>query len=169
MLDSIGDYILDQRFGKRKTRTFTNWDKVKSICVIAEADRFFNEKLVHESFSKHSRSFDLILFHPNTTSIASGTFLSINKKDLGFLSLPKQEVSEKIRQKEYDVLLDCNEKGSRASKAFTMAVRAKCKVGHKHLFYSEMFDLCIDLKEPVKLNDYLMAALNYLMMIKTNS
>jgi hypothetical protein len=168
MLESIGDYILKQRTGQRAKRSFTNWEQVKSICVITEKNSSFDQKRLTDAFKKHQKAIDIILFHPDKTGHSNDCFLSINKKDIGLLSVPKPETISKLRKKDFDVLIDCNMSGNPVSKAISVTVQAGCKVGHSGLFYSDIFDLCIDFKETPELSEYLSQAMNYLMMIKTN-
>jgi hypothetical protein len=168
MLESIGDYILKQRTGQREKRSFTNWEQVKSICIIAEKNFSFNQRFLADTFKKHQKAIDIILFHPDKTGQSSDCFLSLNKKDIGLLSVPKPETISRLKAKEFDILIDCNVTGNPVSKAISRTVNAACKVGHKGLFYSDIFDLCLDFKGNPDLSEYLNQALNYLMMIKTN-
>jgi hypothetical protein len=166
MFDLFREQILKQKYPKNLNRQFTSWDSVKSICLLLTKDDYFNEKTVSGFTKQSGKTVDVVLFHEDKFS-QSDCFVSVNKKDLNFLKFPKEEISKKLKTKEFDILIDGNKKGSFATHALVQVVKAKCKVGHNGISYAESFDICMDLKAETGLESYLKQVLNYLMMIRT--
>ena len=166
MFDLLKNQILKQRFPAGSSRGFTSWDSVRTICLAGTIDSDFNRKALDNFRKQSGKEVDFVLFHNDKLS-KSDCFLSLNKKDFNLLGLPNEEAGKKLRSKEYDVLIDINQKNSSAGKALSLVLKAKCKVGHNSLAYANLFDISMDLKENTNLENYLKQVLNYLMMIRT--
>lgn len=169
MFGAIANYIVNQKIrtaSSKIKKAFVQLDQIQSIVILAgkaDLNSVHLKKFIYEIDKKA----DIIVLFGDKVSEDKNAFLSINKKDLNFWGIPKQEVCNKLLSKPFDVLVDCNLYDNITYKCISGITLAKCKVGSGTLSYSDIYDLKMELNNNLSLENYLNQVLNYLRMIKT--
>lgn len=167
MFQLLKDFLLEQELEKNNSgRQFVDWQNANRICLIIP-----NEALVLNhiaNFIKECRKeTDVILFNNDKLTVENGVYLSINKKDFNLLGLPKPEIIQKLKSKNYDIVICGDMKGDFTLKALTLLMNSKCKVGRGELGYSRLFDISIS-EVNGDFGNFLKQVLKYLCMIKAS-
>jgi hypothetical protein len=150
-------------------KAFVEWNDIKSLCILISDNRHFNEKALRSFIRDSGKNIETIVFIPEPKAPAPAGFTGFTKKELNFLSLPKSEFTGPLSSKTYDLLIDCNFQDYPSMKLLSGGIKAKFKVGLNGLSYHNYFDICIDLKNDLNLDNYLLQVMNYLKMIKTKN
>jgi hypothetical protein len=153
----------------RTKKEFLEWDNVNSVCLLATKDEFYKANSINEWIKNSGKKIDTVLYVPSAEIVSDNNIVSFNKKQTGFIGLPKPEAITKIKNKPYDILIDCNFKEYHSMKWLAGSMNAKFKVGFGGLLYHNYFDICIDLKEKPEMDNYLKQVINYLKMIRTKN
>lgn len=167
MLQFLKDFLLEQELKKTNSgRQFVDWHNVNRICLIVP-NEFAVISNVTNFISESEKETDVVLFSNDKLTVKNDVYLSLNKRDFNFLGLPKSEIIQKLKNKNYDIVICGDMKGSFSLKAITLLVNSKCKVGRGELGYSKLFDISIS-EENGDFGNFLKQALKYLSMIKAN-
>lgn len=174
----IGDAILKKKIAGTKRKVhYSNINKVKTIGIVWDASKI-------EDFASLSRFFQKM--HENKTEVkmlgyfpginlpdqyTAVRYLNVVKKDeLNFFYHPVTPETNNFISKKFDVLIDLNFKKLLPLQYISSLSIAGFKVG---LFDSEPgnapFDLMMDLKSPVNVEDYLSQVIHYLEMINSGT
>jgi hypothetical protein len=162
MLNAIKNYLLRQEIknSNKVQKQFVEWERVQLAVVLVGSGQY---QAVKEFVKQSGKNFDVIVFHSDKISRTEDCFLSLNKKDFNFFSLPKPEISKKIKEKTYDILISADFNDLAEIRTLTGLISAKCKLGHQSPVNSEFFDISIQSNQ----KDFLKQAHKYLMMIKS--
>jgi len=167
MLRALANYIIDQKINalsSKVKKNFVGLDSAQNVVMLLNS-RDFDTIPVKKFIYEIDKKVELIVYHNDTTSVKP-LFLSVNKKDLNILGIPKTEVFNKLKAKEFDILVDCNFNNATVFKALSGMVNARCKVGTAGLSYEDVFDIRIGLGKEATLENYFEQVINYLKMIK---
>jgi hypothetical protein len=172
----VGKYFLQRRVSEVKRKAhYSNINHVKKIGIVWDASvpedfthisRFYqkmSEKGVEVSVFAYFNGKEL---PDQLTAIRYMTCLK--KNEVNFFYRPLADDAEKFIMKKFDVLIDININRSFPLYYVTALSVANFKVG---LFTGEEetrdYELMIELKRPVKVDNYLSEVMNYLEMIKS--
>lgn len=162
MFEWLKNYLLQQEIKSisKIQKQFVEWEKVRSAVILVGSGQYAAVK----DFAKQTgKNIDIIVIHSDKTSETKDCFLSLNKKDFNFFGLLKPEGIQKLKSKDFDVLIDTDFNNSALMKTLTGLTPAKCKLGPESANYNEFFDISIQSNQ----QDFLKQALKYLMMIKS--
>lgn len=162
MFEWLKNYLLQQEIESisKTQKQFVEWEKVQSVVILVGQEQFSNIK----EFAKQTgKNVDIIVIHSDKTSDTKDCFLSFNKNDFNLFGLPKTVAIQKLKSKNFDVLIDTDFNNSSLMKTLTGLTPAKCKLGPESANYNEFFDISIQSSQ----QDFLKQALKYLMMIKS--
>ncbi len=174
----IGNSVLRKRMTRTKRKKhFTNIDQVKKIGIVWDASGVDEFACLSKFYQKmHENKTDVFIFGyfpgrnlPNQYTAIR--YLSVIKKEeLNFLYHPVTKESTTFINNRYDVLIDLNFKKLLPLQYISSLSNAGLKVG---LFESGTtdtpFDLLMELKRPVNVQNYLDQVIYYLGMINSGT
>jgi hypothetical protein len=174
----IGDVILRNKIaGKKRKAHYSNINQVKNIGIVWDASKIDDFACLSRFYQKmHENKTDVKILGyfdgknlPN--QFTAIRYLSIVKKEeLNLFYHPVSADTHTFVNNRFDVLIDINFKKLLPLQYISSLSNAGFKVG---LFDSETidtpFDLMMDLKGPVKVEDYLNHIVHYLEMINSGT
>jgi hypothetical protein len=170
----IGDSILSNKLSRTKRELFySSISQVKNIGIVWDATRtedFNSLSRFYLRMAEKKTEVTILGYYPEKVmpnQYMAQRYLSIIKKDeLDMFYHPVSAESTKFLNNQFDVLIDMNFRRVLPLKYISSLSKAHLKVG---LFEAEnkqpIFDLMMDLKNPVNIDDYLHQVLYYLEMI----
>jgi hypothetical protein len=174
----IGDIILRNKLAGTKRKThYSGIDKVKNIGVVWDASKtedFASLTRFHQKMAELKTDVKILGYFSGKSLPNQYTairYLSIFKKEeLNYFYHPVTTETNAFVNNRFDVLIDLNFKKILPLQYISSLSNAGLKVG---LLDSEnrnsTFDLMMDLKNPVNIDDYLNQVLHYLEMINSGS
>ena len=174
----IGDTILKNKIaGTKRKIHFSNIKEVKKIGIIWDASKTDDFACLSRFYQKmHESKTDVRIlgYFPGNNLPNQYTairYLSVIKKEeLNFFYHPVSTETKSFINNRFDVLIDLNFKKVLPLQYISSLSNAGFKVG---LFESETrntpFDLMMDLKSPVNVEDYLNQVVHYLEMINSGT
>jgi hypothetical protein len=174
----IGDVILRNKMaGKKRKAHYSNINQVKNIGIVWDASKIDDFACLSRFYQKmHENKTDVKIlgyFDGNNlpNQFTAVRYLSIVKKEeLNFFYHPVSSDTHTFVDNRFDVLIDINFKKLLPLQYISSLSNAGFKVG---LFDSETidtpFDLMMDLKGPVGVEDYLNQVVHYLEMINSGT
>jgi hypothetical protein len=174
----IGDAILRNKIaGTKRKKHFSNINEVRNIGIVWDASKTDDFPCLSRFFQKmHESKTDVKIlgYYPGTNLPNQYTairYLSVIKKDeLNFFYHPVSRETIAFINNRFDVLIDLNFKKLLPLQYISSLSNAGFKVG---LFEPETrntpFDLMMELKYPVNVEDYLDQVIHYLGMINSGT
>ena len=172
----IGNAILHNKISRtRRKASYNNIEQVKNIGIVWDAsstEEFTYLSKFHQRMSENKAEVNILGYFSGNSLPNQYTairYLSIIKKEeLNFFYKPVSSEINTFINKSFDVLIDLNFKKILPLKYISSLSNARLKVG---LFESETgnatFDLMMDIKTPVNVEEYLKQVIHYLEMIKS--
>jgi hypothetical protein len=174
----IGDVILrNKRAGKKRKTHYSNINQVKNIGIVWDASKIDDFACLSRFYQKmHENNTDVKILGyfdgknlPNQfTAVRYLSF--VKKEELNLFYHPVSADTNTFVNNRFDVLIDINFKKLLPLQYISSLSNAGFKVG---LFDSETidtpFDLMMDLKGPVNVEDYLNHVVHYLEMINSGT
>ena len=172
----IGEAILRKQMARAKRKThYTNINKVKNIGIVWDASGIDDFVCLSRFFQKmHENKTDvkIIGYFPGKylpNQYTAVRYLTVIKKDeLNLFYHPVTPETNTFVSNRFDVLIDINFKKLLPLQYISSLSNAGFKVG---LFDTESgntpFDLMMELKSPVNVEDYLNQVIHYLEMINS--
>ncbi len=172
----IGNAILHNKISRSKRKTsYNNIELVKNIGIVWDAsstEEFPCLSKFHQKMAENKAEVNILGYYSGNSLPNQYTairYLSIIKKEeLSFFYHPLSAGINTFVNKNFDVLIDLNFKKLLPLKYISSLSNARLKVG---LFESETgsntFDLMMDIKNPVNVEEYLNQVIHYLEMIKS--
>lgn len=171
---NIGKRILTKKISRTKRKVFySNFSLVKSIGIVWDASRsadFASLSKLHQKMHDRNIEVKILGYFPGKnlpdqyTAIRYLTF--IRKKELNFFYHPVSSESNTFINNRFDILIDINFRKTFPLQFISALSSALFKVG---LFDSETsecpFDLMMEIKNPVDIDNYLVQVIQYLEMI----
>jgi hypothetical protein len=170
----IGNTILRKKLEKTRRKVcYTNIDSVKKIGIVWDASEvgdFSSLSRFCQKMSERNIEVKILGYYPGKNLPDQYTairYLScMRREEMNFFYLPLSSESDSFIKNRFDILLDINFKCLLPLKYISSLSEAALKVG---LFEDEkngtVFDLMIDMKKPVNLEEYLGQTVHYLEMI----
>ena len=174
----IGNSILSKKIGKVSRKVFyTNISRIKNIGVIWDASRpqdFGSLSGFHQKMHARNINVTILGYYPGKELPDQYTALRylscIRKKEINFFYVPVSHETNTFINTMFDILIDINFEKIFPLYYISSLSKASFKVG---LFDTEAnnntFDLMIELKKPVSIDDYLTHVVHYLEMINSES
>jgi len=174
----MGNAILNNKMARTKRKThYTNLDQVKKIGIVWDASKTDDFPCLSRFYQKmHDSKTDvkILAYFPGKdlpNQYTAIRYLSVIKREeLNFFYHPVSSESNTFISNPFDVLIDINFKKTSPLLYISSLSNAWFKVG---LFESETrnspFDLMMDLKNPVNLEEYLDQVMHYLGMINSGT
>lgn len=170
----IGKRILKKKISKTKRKVFySNISLVKSIGIVWDAsgpDGFTSLSRFHQKMHDRNIEVKILGYFPGKnlpdqyTAIRYLTF--IRKNGINFFYHPVSSESHTFINNQFDILIDINFRKKIPLQFISALSSASFKVG---LFDSETsespFDLMMEIKNPVDIDNYLIQIIQYLEMI----
>ncbi len=174
----IGKRILDKKLAKTKRNvSYSNISHVKKIGIVWDASRhedFASLSKFHLKMSERNIDVRILGYFPGKelpdkyTAIRYLTFL--RKQEINFFYQPVSSESDSFINAGCDVLIDINFNKIFPLQVITSLSKAGLKTG---LFDSEStdypFDLMMEMKKPVNIDDYLSQIIQYLEIINSGT
>jgi hypothetical protein len=174
----IGDSMLRNKLARTKRKIhYSSISQVKNIGIVWDASKIEDFNLLSRFYQRMAdtdKQVSIMGYYPDKTlpnQYMAIRYLSVIKSgELDFFYRPVSVESNKFLNNQFDVLIDLNFKKVLPLKYISSLSKAHLKVG---LFESEIndpiFDLMMDLKKPVNVDDFLRHVINYLEMINSGS
>jgi hypothetical protein len=174
----IGDVILKRKIaGTKRKKHYSNINKVKTIGIVWDASKIDDfaclTRFFHEMHEKKTDVKILGYFPGNNlpNQYTAIRYLTVIKKEeLNLFYHPVTPETNNFVSKKFDVLIDLNFKKLSPLHYVSSLSNAGFKVG---LFEAESgnnpFDLMLELKNPVNVEDYLNHVIHYLEMINSGT
>jgi hypothetical protein len=174
----IGNIILKNKTAVNKRKIhYSGIDEVKNIGIVWDASKIEDFACLSRFYQKmHENKTDVKImgYFPGNNlpnQLTAVRYLSIIKKEeLNIFYHPVSSDTNTFVNKRFDVLIDMNFKKLLPLRYISSLSNAGLKVG---LFDSENgnapFDLMMDLKNPVNVEEYLNQVVHYLEMIKSGT
>jgi hypothetical protein len=172
----IGNAILHNKISSTKRKaSYNNIEQVKNIGIVWDAsstEEFGYLSKFHQRMSDNKAEVNILGYFSGNSLPNQYTairYLSIIKKEeLNFFYQPVSSEINTFINKNFDVLIDLNFKKLLPLKYISSLSNARLKVG---LFEPETgnttFDLMMEIKTPVNVEEYLKQVVHYLEMIKS--
>jgi len=174
----IGKSILEKKISRiRRKISYDDINSIKKIGIVWDATRtrdFVSLSRFHQKMQERNVDVKIIGYYPGKELPDQYTairFLSIiRRKELSFFYLPVSTEADVYMNSRFDVLIDINFDKEFTLHYITALSAASFKVG---LFNSEadstVFDLMIEIKRPVQVENYLDQVIHYLEMINSGT
>jgi len=175
----IGKLILAKKVKKTRRRVYySNIKDIRNIGIVWDANRSEDFASLSEFHQKmHERNIDVNIIgyyegEELPARITAIMYLScIKRKELNFFYQPVSNDTDKFIKTIFDVLIDINFEGRFPLYYISSLSAASFKVG---LYDSDeknisVFDLMMELKKPVHVENYLDQVIHYLEMINSGS
>jgi hypothetical protein len=174
----IGNSILLKRIANIRRKIFySNIGQIKIIGIVWDASKTQDFSSLSKFYQKmHERNIDVKIlgYYPGKelpNQYMAIRYLScIRRKEINFFCIPVSTETNVFINTKFDVLIDVNFEKSFPLFYITSMSSARFKVG---LFNSQSgestFDLMIELRKPVSIENYLEQVIHYLEMIKSGS
>ena len=174
----IGNSILVKKFARmRRKISYTDINNIKNIGILWDADRtgdFATLSKFHQQMQGRNIDVKIIGYYPGKELPDRYTairFLSIiRRNELNFFYLPLSTEADVFIKTRFDVLIDINFNRELPLYYIAALSAANFKVG---LFSSEtdtsVFDLMMEIRKPVQVENYLEQVVHYLEMIKSGT
>ena len=172
----IGNRILSKRAAKsRRKMLYSNFSSVKKIGIVWDAskkDDFPALARFHQKMQDKDVAVNILGYYNYKELPDQYTaihFLTcIRNSDINIFHIPKTEEAESFIDKKFDVLIDMNSDNVFTLTYISTLSKASFKVGlPNNDSDNSPFDLIIELKKPVKAEEYLNLTLKYLEMINS--
>ncbi len=174
----IGNSILVKRLTRvRRKISYNDISSIKNIGIVWDASRtgdFASLSKFHQKMQERNIDVKIIGYYPGKELPDRYTairFLSITRRnDLNFFYLPLSAEADVFIKTRFDVLIDINFNREFPLLYIASLSAASFKVG---LFSSEddssVFDLMMEIKKPVQIENYMEQVVHYLEMIKSGT
>jgi len=175
---NFGRSILKKRITRTKRKVFySNISLVKSIGIVWDASRTEEFASITKFYQKmHERNIEVKIlgFFPGKdlpNQYTAVRYLTIiRKQELNFLYLPVSNESNTFINNRFDILIDINFKKVFPLYYISAQSKAAFKVGLFDAQQNESpFDLMMEIKNPVNVDDYLYQIIQYLEMINSGT
>lgn len=172
----IGQSILSKKITRMKRKVFySNSSLIKTIGIVWDSSRTEDFSSLSRFYQKmHNRSIDVkvIGYYPGKELPDQYTALRylscIRKKEINMFFIPVSTETDVFINTQFDILIDINFAKLLPLRYITSLSKASFKVG---LFESEsgssVFDLMMEMKTPVQVENYLNEVIHYLDMINS--
>jgi len=172
----IGSIILKEKAARRKKRmVYQNFNLVKSIGIVwnaANTEEF--QALTKFHLDMQKRNIDVQIIGYYSGKILPDTYTAIRylscirRHELSFLFIPESLETHDFINKEFDILIDINFDKVFTLRYITVLSKALFKVGLSEPENpSTPFDLMMEIKKPVSIENYLEQIVQYLEMINS--
>jgi hypothetical protein len=164
MFSWLKDQILEREIRKSQPvkKQFIAWQQIQNAVILLEAGR--QSRNDFKTFVKDlGKDVYIIAFHKDKISKSSDCYMSVNKKDLNILGLPKRKLREKLRVKSFDLMINMDFTDDNGMMCYSGIIPAKFKVGPEAVSYNRLFDISIKSGK----EDFIEQADKYLKMIKS--
>jgi len=174
----IGDVVLSRKRDRLKRKvTFSNINQIKNIGIVWDASKTEDfTSLTRFRQKMHERHIDvkIIGYYPGKNLPDQYTairYLSCLRKDeVNLLYHPVSSNADSFINKHFDVLIDINFKKLFPLKYILCMSKAELKVGLRDTESTNSpFDLMMEIKKPVEIENYLDQVIFYLEMINSES
>lgn len=174
----IGNSISSKSVGKAKRKvSYQGINQIKKIGIIWDASKtgdFSSLSKFHQRMQERNIDVKIFGYYPGKELPDQYTairFLTcMRRKDLNFFYIPASTEAEVFMGIKFDIVIDVNFDRIFPLQYITRLSAASLKVG---LFNSETdastFDLMMEIRKPVKVDDYLIQVIHYLEMINSGS
>jgi hypothetical protein len=174
----IGNSILSKKLEQVKRKVcYSNINRIKTIGIIWDASKsqdFISLSKFHQKMNERGINVTILGYYPGKELPDQYTALRyltcIKKKEINFFYLPASNEAENFMNTIFDILIDINFEQVFPIHYISALSRANFKVG---LFNRDAnnstFDLMIELKKPVSIEDYLSNVIHYLEMINSGT
>jgi hypothetical protein len=173
-----GNSILSKKLGKVRRKSFySNISRIKSIGIVWDASKpedFINLSRFHQQMNERGINVNILGYYPGKELPNQYTALRyltcFRKQEINLFYVPVSSETERFINTIFDILIDVNFEKSFPLYYISSLSKASFKVG---LFDKEAdsstFDLMIELKKPVRIEEYLSNVVHYLEMINSGS
>jgi hypothetical protein len=174
----IGDSVLKQKIaGTKRKAHFTNISQVKKIGIVWDASKTEEFTCLSRFYQKmHENKIEVTIFGYFSGKNLPDQYTAIRyltcikKNELNIFYHPVTKETETFINNHFDVLIDINFTKLLPLLYITSLSKASFKVG---IFDSDggnsPFDLMIEIKKPLKIEDYLDQVVHYLKMINAGT
>jgi len=175
---NTGNSILAKKVARiNRKAIYSDISEVKSIGIVWDTIQISDFSSLSRFYQKmHDRDIDvrIIGYYPEKELPDQFTalryFTCIRKEEVNFFYLPASQESEYFIKNRFDVLIDINFGSSLPLSCITSLSHAKFKVGLAGTHKGEStFDLMMEFKKPVQVENYLDEIMRYLEMINSGA
>ena len=176
LLKKIGEVILRQKIANRKRRMiYKNFNHVRSIGIVWNASNeqeFQSLSKFHQQMQERNIDVRIIGYYDGRNLPDKYTairYLScIRKNEVNLFHIPKSDDTQAFMYKEFDVLIDVNFDKLFTLRYITVLSNALFKVGlSESENNSTPFDLMMEIKKPVSVENYMKQVVQYLEMMNS--
>lgn len=172
----MGNSSLEKKIERARRKVFyTGIDSIRTIGMVWDASKpeeFGILSKFHQLMQEKGINVTLIGYYPGKELPDQYTalryFTCLRRKELNALYLPVSEEADKFITTKFDILIDINFNRELPLMYISSLSAASFKVG---LFDKEsdnrVFDMMIELKKPVNVDEYLKNVIHYLEMIRS--
>ncbi len=174
----IGNSILDKKASRFARKPFyRNFANVRNIGIVWDASKPEEFTILAKFYQKmHERNIDVTVIGyyqgkelpDQYTAIRYLT--CIRKREVNFFYMPVSAEADKFINTRFNLLIDINFDKQFPLTCISVLSKAGFRVGLLDTEnYSDIFDLMMELKKPVKIDEYLTQVIHYLEIINSES
>jgi hypothetical protein len=174
----IGESILRNKIARIKRKIhYTDFNHVTSIGIVWDAsnpDEFMHLSRFHQKMLERKIEISVMGYYPEKelpdkyTAIRYMNF--IRKKELSFFHIPVSADSDAFINKKFDLLIDINFRKLLPLRYISWLSDSALKVGlYEEETTESPFDLMMEIKTPVDVENYLSQVIQYLEMINSGN
>ncbi len=170
----VGNTILRKRVARTSRKMeYRNFIDVRSICVVWNASKhedFNTLARFHQKMQERNIEIKIIGYYGGKhlpdqyTAIRYLTF--IRKSETNLFYIPESSEIQEFTNRKFDILIDINFEKIFPLLYITKLSKASLKVGIFEPEADTPFDIMMEIKNPVQLDEYLKQVIQYLEMIK---
>lgn len=174
---NIGKIILSKKVaGSKRKVSYSNFSMIRSIGIVWDASKpaeFASLSRFHQKM--HEKKIDVMILGyfegknlPDQYT-AIRYLRCIKRDEINVFNLPLSAESRTFIKNPFDVLIDINFDNLFPLEYIAALSMARFKVGlYDHKSTDSLFDMMMELKDPVDIDGYLKQVIHYLEMIKEN-
>ena len=172
----IGSALLKKRISRvNRKMKYNNFSEVKTIGVVWNASKYEEFQSLarfHQRMMERNIDVKIIGYYHDKNLPDQYTAIRyltcIRKSETNLFHIPSSDEAKSFINNNFDILVDINSEKLFTLNYITILSRAAFKVG---IFENESeespFDLMMEIKKPVNIEDYLKQVIQYLEMIKS--
>lgn len=146
-------------------KQFIPWDNIQRIALIIEGNDHFNKSALDKFIAESKKYVEVFYVELKSKQATFSDWQCFSKKDKNTVSLPKKELLEALKKKQFDLVINTIHEDELYAVSLCSSLPAPFKIGHSGK-YNDV-NLIIKRIEHHNLISYLNDALRYLKMIKS--
>ena len=151
-------------FAPARGDTPPSWEKIKNVALVLGASPTFNKSSVDTFLESLGKYVEVFYVEPRSSKPAYSDWHCLTRRDFNLLKLPKQKVTDELRKKNFDLVINAAPADDSSAVLVAAAIPARLHCSGSHRYHDAR--LVITRGGTATLVEYLKQVVHYLEMIK---